>query len=294
MSSILHRTGTVVGLVLLLWGGLSWGEQEVVTLQPSVHLKSPPPIDPVRSVVIHPGDFPTWAALLAAHGDKLDILLTPGDYTPMGKLTMRSISGTLERPRTIRYYDPGTDHLHPAHRAPQALVAGITFRENTGPARHWYLYGLTSRNQPAGNGWDTGSQYGAPYITFDNFLIEGSGQDAALRVFTSHVTVQGGLIRDPVGAPLDGVGIHIKPLLGAAITGVMILDTEVKDYNDSFAITDDKNNPATPVEAIFDGVEGYITDLSRNAGCVTAITENSLDIKAGSDPPPIAIQPSPT
>jgi hypothetical protein len=27
MSSILHRTGTILGLVLVLWGGLSWGQQ---------------------------------------------------------------------------------------------------------------------------------------------------------------------------------------------------------------------------------------------------------------------------
>jgi hypothetical protein len=97
-------------------------EQLVLRLQPSSNVC---PTQELRlpltaaSVRLRPAMFNNWQEVFQQYPDALDYLLTPGDYTSWGPLKLENRSGIPTRKRTIRYYDPETEHLHlaPGSRA---------------------------------------------------------------------------------------------------------------------------------------------------------------------------------
>ena len=123
-------------------------EQVVVRLQPSSNVC---PTQELRlpltaaSVMLRPAMFNNWQEVFQQHPDALDYLLTPGDYTSWGPLILKNRSGIPTRKRTIRYYDPETEHLHPVHREKEARIDAI---DAWGTTSHWLFHGLTIR-QPS-------------------------------------------------------------------------------------------------------------------------------------------------
>jgi hypothetical protein len=237
--------------ILLVSLSVHAAEPVVVKLQPSQNLCSTEELRlPVSadSVILKLQMFSSWAAVFQAHPNKLDYLLVPDDYTSWGPVSLLNKSGTLNRKRTIRYYDPATNHLHPVQRNQEARIDTISAPQ-IGTA-HWLIHGLTIRQPSAvvqiGN--DTHN------ITFDSMLIEES-RVYGLRIRSAKdICIQNSVIRNaPIEAQRDSTGISIKPALYKPVSRIKILDNEIYNYGDAIQITDHGPNPAdswVPVENV--------------------------------------------
>lgn len=270
--------------ILLVSLSVHAAEPVVVKLQPSQNLCSTEELRlPVsdESVILNPQMFSSWAAVFQAHPNKLDYLLVPGDYTSWGPVSLLNKSGTLNRKRTIRYYDPATNHLHPVQRNQEARIDTISAPQ-IGTA-HWLIHGLTIRQPSAAVqiGNDTHN------ITFESMLIEES-RVYGLRIRSAKdICIQNSVIRNvPIEAQRDSTGISIKPALYKPVSRIKILDNEIYNYGDAIQITDHGPNPAdswVPVEnVLIENNDLYLTNDRRQADG-TACAENGIDIKAGSD-----------
>jgi hypothetical protein len=252
--------------------------EQVVRIQPSRHLCATPELRlapaPSSSVVLSPGMFSNWDEVFERHPAALDYLLTPGDYTHWGPLKLVNRSGVPTRKRTIRYYQPGTDHLHPVRRQQEARIDAI---DASGTTSHWLFHGLSIR-KPSG----TTMLRGASHLTFDSMLIE-EARVYGMRIRgASHVCVQNSVIRNaPLARKQDSTGIQIKPDYGPVV-GTRIVDNEIYNYGDSIQITQ-AADPWVPVDdTLIENNDLYLAaDRTRPDG--TACAENGIDIKAGSD-----------
>ncbi len=110
-----------------------------------------------------------------------------------------------------------------------------------------------------------------------------------LRVFTSNVKVHQPFCRDQASVGSDAPAIQVWQVdKNYPVNNVYILNGEIRNWNDGFALGFNKDDPFMPVHNIlFDGFDIYLTPdkhLNENGG-VYSDAENAVDIKAGSDDP---------
>ena len=280
------RTFVIVLVAVLFALGASPGHlvalvnaaEQVVRIQPSRNLCPTPELRlapaPAASVILRPESFSNWDEVFARNPSALDYLLTPGDYTHWGPLRLVNRSGEPTRKRTLRYHQPGTDHLHPVRRSQEARIDAI---DASGTTSNWVFHGLSIRNPSATTMLRGGSQ-----LTFDSMLIEGARIYGMRIRGADHVCVQNSVIRNaPLARKQDSVGIQIKPDFGPVV-GTRIVDNEIYNYGDSVQITQ-AADPWTPVDdTLIENNDLYLAaDRTKPDG--TGCAENGIDIKAGSD-----------
>jgi Right handed beta helix region len=256
-------------------------------LKSSPHLVEVPELDPdLGTAVILSEDDPyeSWASVFDVNAEKLDFLLRPGDYRDWGTLGVNNRPGhTVERPRTIRYYNPGVDDgIHPARRGQGARIEAFRFEGSQ--TQNWLLQGLTLTGPSA----EPAIGWGASYITIDRCLIE-YPRKYGLRVRgASRSTVQQCVIRHSVNG-LDSVrggdtsGIQIGAF-DESVVGLRILDNEIYNVGDGIQLTDNKQAPWTPVEVLVEGNDIYLEPSRYIGDSNMTWDENAIDIKAAADP----------
>ncbi len=260
-------------------------------IKSSRFLESPPPIDWSSAVVLTPSSYASWSAMLSATASVNDVLLTPGDYVAAWGTTMQiQTSGTQARRKTIRYYDPATDYLHPLWRrspATEARVGIITFGGGSSRPHDWYFYGLTALDLDGEWSTGSGSQGGkATYVTWD-WCLGDEAQGYGVRVHSSNVTVQRSVFRQSIEfGQNDAPALQIFGTLGEPITGIKFLNNELVNWFDGMALSDDATDGMTPYnDVLIEQNDTYITEARYLAGGTLAQTENGIDIKAGSNIP---------
>jgi hypothetical protein len=251
-------------------------------LKPSPLLVTAPDVDLDNAVILTPTSYLSWPLMFAANAEKLDYLLRPGDYREWGTLDLDNKPGhAVDRPSTIRYYNPGVDDaIHPVRRGQGARIDSFRFEgEDT---KNWLIQGLTvtgpSRN-PAVRG-------GASNITIDRCLIEYARMHGLRIRSATHSTIQQCVIRHSVNG-LDSVrrgdtsGIQVD-VINTEVVGICILDNEIYNVGDGIQLTDNPETPWAPVEVVIEGNDIYL-EPSRHIGDSNMTwDENAIDIKAGS------------
>ncbi len=241
-------------------------------------IRAVPARDAANTVTVQPGDYASLAAAIAANPNK-DIELVDADYTGWGTFAISNTAGgTADRPRLISY--AGADAaLPPWLRSGQAKVGRITIQGAA--TTHWMLSGLTV----AGKANESNVASGASGITIDRLWDYGSLNQYGFRVrLATDVTFQRCLIVDPavaLGAGVEAIGIAVGNIVGD-VTGIRILDTEIRNYSDSIQTNDSATTPWDMVEVLIDGCDLYITPVLYRAGGLS-VAENGIDLKAGSD-----------
>lgn len=272
-----------------------------IYLRESQYLVTVPPIDPVYNVKVAPGDFANFAAVLAAYPDVKDYLLNPGaDYTGWGATSLGA-GGTSARPKTIRYFSPTDDYVHPVRRnnTRQARVDAIS----SSGGNDWIVQGVWA-SQPTTE-WSLDSA--ATRVCFDRFLFENgtqSGSTYAIRMRqTTSCTVQRGVVRNPEWAnrlsgalpPGDMTGVQIGNV--DSVTDARLLDTEIYNYGDACQVTDGPTKTGN-LDWKVSGCDFYVEPDFRHCDASgktiydhtydpatygnRATSENGIDVKAGS------------
>lgn len=234
-------------------------------------------------------EYSSWKQLFEENADRLDYLLTPGDYRTLGPLNLDNQPGnTAARPKTIRYYNPGVnDTAHPVKRPPIEGWARVSAIRFDGPStRNWLVRGLTV-SHPTDNSVIRG---GAGNITVDFCLIEKGGEYLFRIRGASDCTIQRCVIRDTIqtfnvnGEPDDSTGIQI----GRGeddVLAIKILDNEIYNVGDGVQVTDDRDDPTRPFEVLIQGNDIYLEPSRYIDETNTTWDENAIDLKAGSDTP---------
>ena len=232
--------------------------------------------------------YSSWEDMFEKNADRLDYLLTPGDYRTLGPLVLKDHPGnTALRPSTIRYYNPGVDDaVHPVRRPAEASSAALvdTFRLDGPTTRDWLVQGLTV-SEPTKH---TAIRGKAGNITVDFCLIEKDG-DHLLRIRdASNCAIQRCVLRDTIqpynakGEPLDSIGIQIDST-DADVLAIKILDNEIYNVGDGIQTTPSDFDPTRPVEVLIEGNDIYLEPSRYIPGTDTTLDENAIDLKAGSD-----------
>ena len=231
-------------------------------------------------------EYSSWKQMFEENADRLDYLLSPGDYRTLGPLVLEDHPGnTAARPKTIRYYNAGVDDaVHPVKRpatgTSSALVDGFRFDGAT--TRHWLLRGLTV-SEPTKN---TVIRGGAGSITVDFCLIEKDSRLLRIRG-SSDCTIQRCVVRDTIqpynaeGEPVDSTGIQIDSL-GVEVLAIKILDNEIYNVGDGIQTTPRDPDPAQRLEVVIEGNDIYLEQSRYIPGTETTLDENAIDLKAGS------------
>jgi len=219
------------------------------------------------------------------NADRLDYLLTPGDYTTLGRMEVNHPGNTADRPKTIRYYNPSLGTVHPVQR-PLSWARVDSFQFDGQGTSNWVVQGLTV-SRPERNSVIRGR---ASNITVDACLFEHAVQYNVRIRNASHCTIQRCVIRDTIqmfdknGLPRDSSGIQIGRV-DEEILGIKVLDNEIYNVGDCIQTTDGRLEPIRRVEVLIEGNDLYL-DSSRYIGETnTTWDENAIDLKAGSDTP---------
>ena len=88
--------------------------------------------------------YSSWEQMFSENADRLDYLLTPDDYRALGRLEVIHPGNTADRPKTIRYYNPTLDTVHPVGR-PLRLAARVDSFQFDRDTSNWLVQGLTVR-----------------------------------------------------------------------------------------------------------------------------------------------------
>lgn len=264
------KTASYLAVLVAVCGALACAKPPVGIHQAALIISAPLTCDTHElsltgdSVTLTPGSYVSWVAMFTANPNRLDYLVSPGDYRSWGPLLVTNRSGALARKRTIRYLGASD---HPVRRSEQALVDGIKFSNSS----NWIVAGLTTLTPSVNNSIGSNSQH----VTWEALLID-NADDYGIRVFsTTDVCIQHSVLRNPPTGG-DGVGIQLKPVT-TPVVGARLLSNEISDYVDAIAMTDHGTDSWVNADATIADNDLY-TSPSR-AFC----TENGIDIKTGND-----------
>ena len=253
-------------------------------LTDSPHLVHVPPIDPSHALNVGPSSFENWDQMFGTDGI-LDFLLGPHDYRMLGPLVFpNGLGGTKDRPKTVRYHEPGAAFEHVVRRSGQALVDCLRF-EKPGTA-NWLVQGLTVTEPSKAST----IQAGARQVTVDGCLIDRPGMYAIRIRDANDCTIQRCVIRDSRPAPdgeggfHDTVGIYVGNTRYPA-SGIQILDNEIYNVGDGIQTNDYVDAPFTDVAVTIDGNDLYLQPSRYIEGTNTTWDENAIDLKAGASEP---------
>lgn len=248
-------------------------------LTPSAALLPIPDLDRTSYVIFTPDDFDGWADLFATYN--VNDYLGIGDFTAWGELTIASGGGTVLRSKTLRFFNPADDYVHPFHRvgANEVRLAGFSFE---GTAGYWILQGISVR-APINNAIkDT-----AHHILLDRCHVQDSGGfNYGLRVLSTGAgnQIQNSVIHRivPPGNANDAPGLQIYPAAGD-MPIVKAVDCEIFNYADQVAISlaSPPSDALNTASMLLDGCDLYFDETAYRENGTRAEGENCIDTKTG-------------
>lgn len=262
-------------------GSSPLGPVPIIRISHSTNLRVIPPIDRTSRAIISPtSGFANWTEVFDFYPTIKDFLLLPGNYEAMGDLTLNAMSGTALRPRTIRYYNPDDDYLHPWLRVGgnEALAGAVRF---TNGSNYWHVHGLTQR------GASTGMHdvlNGSHHIVWDWMLIHDSLQNYGIQLRGGGNNVVQRVLFMNTGTDDTDNLVAISPDLidDAPMLGLEIIDCESCNYVDALLMGRHAVNFFQEIAATIEGNCFYVTS-ARDIGGGMRNTENALDFKGGAD-----------
>lgn len=260
-----------------------------------------PPHKQPRTRIVEPGKFQSWQEVGLNDANFDVFLITPGDYTSLGRLDI-TLSGTASKRRVVRYYNPkAADPYNPPHpvrmagKPDQEVVLEAIRLES---ASYWVFHGLTFRGKGVDKkgfvgGMITQIAHGADHNVINYCLFEKFLAIAAIRIYNaSYNTIQNSVVRDKggvVGVDMGGIGISATE--GKESRGNRIVNNEIYNVTDAVGLIynvardgDEERSQTGSVPAtILENNDFYITeDLYRQKGNEEwACAENAIDLKSG-------------
>ncbi len=240
---------------------------------PSSYTQYIPAIDWNNALIVSPTSHDSWDEVFAE--DAQDYLITPGYYGGWGRHDLQELIGSPTRYKTIRYWNPDDDYLHPVKRSNHAYVEPMKI---TG-CQYVFISGLTAQSWIDSYWHLEGNDfYGVSnYITFDRLLMDDGPDPYYFRIFSSYICVQNSVLRNGRSYGGDFTGIQTKQLEQITTRAIHILNNEMYNLGDCIQFTQSAQSDLVPLEdCVVENNDLY------NQSHYFGLTENAIDIKCGS------------